>query len=62
MTAHWGLPDPAAVRGSDDAKRQAFTDTFIELKRRITLFLALPHAKLDKSVLKAKLNAIGYSE
>ena len=62
LTAHWGLADPAATAGSDDAKRQAFRNTFIELKRRVTLFLELPHEKLDRSVLKAKLDEIGRSQ
>ena len=62
MTAHWGLADPAAVVGSDEAKRQAFRNTFIELKRRITLFLALPHEKLDGIILKAKLDEIGRAQ
>ena len=42
MTAHWGVPDPAAVEGSDEQKAKAFMDAAITLKRRIELMLALP--------------------
>ena len=59
MTANWGIADPAAAAGSDEAQRQAFLNTFVELRRRITLFLSLAHEQLDKSVLKAKLDEIG---
>jgi arsenate reductase (thioredoxin) len=59
MTAHWGVPDPAAVEGSDDVKRKAFQDTFITLHRRISLFTALPFSKLQGMALKEQLDAIG---
>ena len=59
MTAHWGLPDPAAVEGSLDQQRQAFLDTFVALKRRIELMLALPLASLDKLALQHELKGIG---
>jgi protein-tyrosine-phosphatase len=59
MTAHWGLPDPAAVEGSDDDKLRAFNDTAISLRRRIELLLALPVASLDKLTLKHRLDEIG---
>lgn len=59
MTAHWGVPDPAAVAGSDDAKRKAFQDTFITLHRRISLFTAVPLDKLKGLALKEQLDAIG---
>ena len=42
MTAHWGVPDPAAVQGSDDEKRRAFLTAYTELHRRISLFISLP--------------------
>lgn len=58
-TAHWGVPDPAAVTGSDAAKRHAFQDTFITLKRRIDLFTALPLDKLNGMALQEKLDDIG---
>ena len=48
FTAHWGVPDPAAVEGSDECKRQAFKEAFTALSRRIDLFLALPVEKLDE--------------
>lgn len=59
MTAHWGLPDPAAVEGSDEAKRQAFIDTAVALKRRIGLMLALPIATLDRMALVRHMRDIG---
>ena len=61
MTAHWGLPDPAAVEGSDDDKRRAFADTFRALSNRIRIFASLPMDKLDKLSLQKKLDAIGKS-
>lgn len=59
VSAHWGLPDPAAVDGSDAVKAQAFLDTAVALKRRIELLLALPLASLDKLSLQNELKAIG---
>jgi arsenate reductase len=59
MTAHWGMPDPAAVEGSDEAIRKAFRDTFITLKRRIELMLALPMASLDSLALHREVKDIG---
>ncbi len=59
MTAHWGLPDPAAVQGGEDTQRQAFLDTFVALKRRIELMLALPLASLDSLSLQRELRDIG---
>jgi arsenate reductase len=47
MTAHWGVPDPAAVRGSEAEVARAFRDAFFMLERRISLFLSLPLASLD---------------
>ena len=61
MSAHWGIPDPAAVAGDDAAKRKAFLDAYLILHRRISLFTALPMHKLDKLSLKAKLAEIGKS-
>jgi arsenate reductase len=58
MTAHWGLPDPAAVPGSA-AQQQAFLDTFVALKRRIERMLSLPLAALDEHALQRELQAIG---
>ena len=59
MTAHWGMPDPAAVEGSDAQKQQAFIDTAVLLKRRIELMLALPIATLDKLSLQGAVRDIG---
>src|SRR6266851_6337428 len=47
VTAHWGVPDPAAVEGSDEQKRRAFKAAFTALSRRIDLFLALPMERLE---------------
>jgi arsenate reductase len=59
VTAHWGVPDPAAVEGSDAQKREAFRDAATTLRRRIELFLALPLEKLDAHSMRAKLQEIG---
>jgi arsenate reductase len=59
MTAHWGIEDPAAVEGSDENKRKAFSKAFVELNRRISLFTNLPLAKLDAMAIKRELDQIG---
>ena len=59
MTAHWGIQDPAAVEGADEDKRRAFLRAFTELSTRINLFMSLPLDKLDRLVLKKKLEEIG---
>ena len=61
MTAHWGVEDPAAVEGTDEAKRFAFRKAATALRRRIELFLSLPLASLDGLVLQGKLSSIGTS-
>ncbi len=61
MTAHWGIPDPAAVAGTDDEKRHAFSAASRVLAHRIRLFTSLPVAKLDRLSLRAKLHDIGAS-
>ena len=61
VTAHWGVEDPAAVESDDEAKRKAFLRAFTTLRRRIELFLSLPHGKMDKLALLHRLNAIGKS-
>ena len=59
VSAHWGLPDPAAVDGPDEAKRKAFRDTFIALRRRIELFASLPFDKLSRLALQERVRDIG---
>jgi arsenate reductase len=59
MTAHWGIPDPAAVEGSSKTVEKAFRDAFLILDRRISLFLSLPLSSLDKVALKKKIDRIG---
>ena len=61
MTAHWGVEDPAAVEGTDEAKRLAFRKAATALRRRIELYLSLPLASLDRLVLQGKLSSIGKS-
>lgn len=58
-SAHWGLPDPAAVTGTDAEKAQAFAETWAAMTRRIEAFAALPMATLDAMSLKGKLREIG---
>ena len=62
MTAHWGVPDPAAVQGSDDEKRRAFLTAYTLLQRRISILVSLRLEKLDKLSLKEKLDDIGRGE
>jgi arsenate reductase (thioredoxin) len=59
MTAHWGVPDPAAVTGSEEDVQKAFRDAFFLLDRRISLFLCLPHTSIDRLALKKELDNIG---
>lgn len=59
MTAHWGVPDPAAVEGSDTEMSLAFSDTFRLLESRVSMFAALPLASIDRLSLRKKLNNIG---
>jgi arsenate reductase len=59
MTAHWGVPDPSAVQGSDEERAQAYWDAAMMLKRRIDLMLALPLAALDRLALQHEVRAIG---
>jgi arsenate reductase len=61
VTAHWGLPDPASVEGSDADKAKAFRDTFGALERRISLFTSLPIASLDQLTLRERTREIGRS-
>jgi arsenate reductase (thioredoxin) len=59
MTAHWGVPDPAAVEGTPEQIEKAFRDAFMMLGRRISLFLALPIASLDGLAIKKEIDRIG---
>jgi len=59
VAAHWGLPDPDAVKGSEDVRRKAFRDAFIALRRRIELFAALPFDKLSRLALEERVREIG---
>lgn len=59
MTAHWGIPDPAAVDGSEEQIERAFRDAFMILDRRISLLLCLPLSSLDKLAIKKEIDQIG---
>lgn len=59
MTAHWGVPDPAAVHGTSEQIEKAFREAFFLLDRRISLFLSLPMPSLDRLSLKRELDKIG---
>jgi arsenate reductase len=58
MTAHWGVPDPAAVKGTEEEIQWAYRDAFFMLDRRISLFLTLPLASIDNLALKKELDDI----
>jgi arsenate reductase len=59
MTAHWGVPDPAAVQGSEAEIAAAFSETARMLGNRIRIFLSLPLASIDRMSLQTKLREIG---
>ena len=59
MTAHWGVPDPAAVEGTPEQIERAFRDAFMILDRRINLLLCLPLSSLDKLAIKKEIDSIG---
>jgi arsenate reductase len=59
VTAHWGVPDPAAVEGSETDKAKAFREAFRILQRRIELFVSLPVQSLDRLSLRKRLDQIG---
>jgi protein-tyrosine-phosphatase len=61
MSAHWGIPDPAAARGTEAERRLAFAEAYRMLKNRISAFVNLPISSLDRLSLKTKLDAIGKS-
>jgi arsenate reductase len=59
LTAHWGVPDPAAASGTDQEIERAYRDAFTTLDRRIVLFLSLPLASIDKLAIKKAIDRIG---
>jgi arsenate reductase (thioredoxin) len=59
MTAHWGVPDPAAVKGTPEQIARAFREAFMILDRRISLLLCLPLASLDKLAIQREIDRIG---
>jgi arsenate reductase len=59
MTAHWGIPDPVAVKGAPEEIARAFRDAFVVLDRRIGLFLSLPISTLQQLAIQEKINEIG---
>ena len=59
MTAHWGIPDPAAVQGSSEEIERAFHGAFVTLERRITLFQSLPFSTLEKMTIQEEIRRIG---
>jgi arsenate reductase (thioredoxin) len=59
MTAHWGIPDPAAVGGADADKRRAFGKAYNELRHRLSIFANLPIGQLDRLTLQRRLDEIG---
>ena len=60
LTAHWGVPDPAAVLGTAEEIKRAYRDAFMTLERRIALFLCLPLATIDKLAIKKEIDRIGH--
>lgn len=62
VTAHWGVPDPAAVEGQETAQRQAFREALRALESRIKLFAALPIDKLDRLAIKRQVDEIGRTQ
>lgn len=62
VTAHWGVPDPAAVEGSDEVKRKAFFTAYSALHRRISILVNLPLTQLDRAGLRDKFKEIGNTQ
>ena len=60
MTAHWGIPDPAALTGTPEQIEKAFREAFMILDRRISLLLCLPLSSLDKLAIKKEIDQIGH--
>lgn len=59
VTAHWGFPDPAAVEGTDEVKREAFRQTLRQIRNRVQLFINLPLETLDRMVIESRMREIG---
>jgi hypothetical protein len=59
MSAHWGIPDPAAVKGKEAERRVAFVEAYGVLERRLSIFTSLPRASLDRLALKKRLDEMG---
>jgi len=59
VTAHWGIPDPAAVQGTDAEQRRAFRDAYVALENRVKLFVTLPVDKLDRMAIQRNVDEIG---
>jgi arsenate reductase len=59
VTAHWRFPDPAAVEGTDEEKREAFARTLRQIRVRVQLFLSLPLETLDRMAIESRMKAIG---
>jgi arsenate reductase (thioredoxin) len=62
VTAHWGIPDPASVEGSEMEKKAAFAQAFKAMDRRIKLFLSLPVASIDQLRIKERMDEIGRTQ
>jgi arsenate reductase len=60
VTAHWGVPDPAAARGTAEEIQDAYREAFVTLERRIDLFLALPIGSIDELAVKQEIEKIGH--
>jgi arsenate reductase len=60
LTAHWGVPDPAAAHGTPDEIKDAYRSAFVTLERRIELFLSLPLASIDQMAIKQEIDKIGH--
>jgi protein-tyrosine-phosphatase len=59
MTAHWGIPDPAAVEGTEEERRRAFFTAYAQLTQRLSIFVSLPLKNLDRLALQSRLDEIG---
>ncbi len=62
ITAHWGIPDPAAVEGDETARAQAFHRAYTDLERRIQLFVQLPLAGLDRLARRQRIRSLAHPE